>query len=362
MPMSVAAALSLPNGAILEDRNFLEQEVTKMRHTFRFQDPCQYPINREGEEPQRSLWMVQRSVFDNEFTQRAVHAGAELKDQLVLRTLEVDQNNKIQVRAEGQRGSWEATTDFLIGADGANGITAKLAGLRKNRLLGIAMEAEIHHDWSRSDLHPDTLHLDYGSVPNGYAWVFPKRDHLNVGAGVFRQRRSEGHGDSSLRERLQATIREYLQSLNVTTPEPITFHAHPIPVWNGLEQVISENGKVLLVGDAAGLVQPLFGDGILHAIKSGNLAANAILANKPTGYQSALKTEFKASFDAAAKVADLFHQFPALSYRYGVKHPEATYWAGRLFCGDIPFQSIQSRIMKRLRKVILTEPNSTPTT
>ena len=131
-------------------------------------------------------------------------------------SLEIQHDGKVKVKSEGKRGSWEATADFVVGADGANGIVAKSVGLRKERTLAIAIEAEVPHKWGdgHADLRSDVCHLEYGAIKRGYAWVFPKGDHINVGAGVFSPR-NDGRGDSGVKELLHKAIHDYLEMLGV---------------------------------------------------------------------------------------------------------------------------------------------------
>src|SRR5256885_17163656 len=58
--------------------------------------------------------------------------------------------------------------------------------------------------------------------------------------------------------------------------DELTYYAHPLPIWDGLNRLQTRDNRVLLAGDAAGLINPFFGDGILHALKSGQIAAEWI--------------------------------------------------------------------------------------
>lgn len=346
----------------LDPDTFVEADTRYMRHTWNFADPCLMPMNPEGDTGKSnrrplSLWMVQRSVFDNALARRAARAGAELRDALPVRTVTLEPD-RVRVRAEGPQGAWEGTADFLIGADGANGVVARSVGLRRDRTLAIAIEVEVPHRWGNGhpDLRPDVCHLEYGAVRRGYAWVFPKKDHLNVGAGVFRPRRPDGRGDSTVRAELHRAIHGYLQVLGVPAdPDALTYHAHPLPIWNGLDTLQTREHRVLLVGDAAGLINPFFGDGILHALKSGQIAAQCILNGTTSRYTRAIAAEFRANFDAALRLARFFYQWPGFCYRHGVKRPGATHTATRLLCGEAMFQDIATRVMRRIREAMRTD-------
>jgi flavin-dependent dehydrogenase len=113
-------------------------------------------------------------------------------------------------------------------------------------------------------------------------------------------------------------------------------------------------GRVLLVGDAAGLVQPLFGEGIQYAVRSGAQAAIHIASDTVSSYADSIRTMFGGEFDAANRVAKLFHRTPYLSYKLGVKNPAGTKLVGRLMSGDLQLEGIEQRIMDKLRPAAIT--------
>jgi len=321
---------------------FVEATVTHLRHTWDFADAHIAPLNPNPDEPLMSLWMVQRSIFDNALTERAARAGCEVRDGVSVKLVEPE--GEMQVRVTTADGEVYHAR-YILGADGANGIVARMADLRKKRLLAIALEAEIPHEWGQGHetLRPEIGHLEYG-VKQGYAWVFPKAGHLSVGAGTFGRRSTEGRGEASKNE-LVRWIVGYLQALGVPHPkEKIEFHGHPLPIWAGSEPVTAWNGRLLLVGDAAGMVNPLFGDGISYACRSGALAAKTIARGQAASWTETLQEEFGASHDAALTIAKFFYQFPRVCYNMGVKRPTATRTAGRLIGGDLPFDRILDRL------------------
>lgn len=321
---------------------FVESSVTELRHTWNFGDPHTGLINPNPGDPPMSLWMVQRSVFDNALAQRAAAAGTDLRDELAVEGIEQGGDSRVRVTlSNGERVS----ARHVIGGDGANGIVARQAGLRKSRLLAIALEAEIPHTWGdgHESLRPEVAHLEYG-VRQGYAWVFPKAHHLSVGAGMFGRRTAEGRGEAR-KDELVRWVTGYLDALGVPRDQDsIEFHGHPLPIWNGSEPVDAWDGRVLLAGDSAGMVNPLFGDGISYACKSGVLAARAIAAGKAAEWTSLLAAEFAPSHDAALTIAKFFYQFPSICYKIGVKRPNGTRVAARLISGDLPFNAILERL------------------
>jgi len=372
LPYATRQLLELDIMQDLPAEAFVECDTRYMRHTYKFAEPYLGTMNPDSEgtgnreqgtednsgqsrmeiSPPLSLWMVHRSVFDNALADRAARKGADLRDGLAVRSIESEKGRPIVVRAEGKDGSWEATCDFVIGADGANGITAKQTGLRRERTLAIAIEVEVPHTYGtgHETLRPDILHLEFGAVQHGYAWVFPKGDHLNVGAGVFRPRSAEKRGDANLKVELHRAIHDYMELLDVPNRRmELTYHAHPLPIWNGMDTIQTRDNRILLVGDSAGLINPFFGDGIFHALKSGQIAAKSIIDGDTKGYSKEIAQEFKSNFDSALKLAKLFYQFPGFCYRHGVVRPNATQTATKLICGDLKFDEISGRVMKRLR-------------
>src|SRR4030095_2589686 len=105
-----------------------------------------------------------------------------------------------------------------------------------------------------------------GVRPGGYGWIFPKADHLSVGVGVFTR--------TAARRRLRDELSRYLHAVGLREARVPGIRGAPIPVRPRREVA---RGRVLLAGDAAGLADPLTGEGISFAILSGRLAAEALL-------------------------------------------------------------------------------------
>jgi flavin-dependent dehydrogenase len=126
--------------------------------------------------------------------------------------------------------------------------------------------------------------------------------------------------------------------------DEIEYHGHPLPLWNGSEPITALDGRVLLVGDAAGLVNPLFGDGISYACRSGALAGEAIANGQAARWTETAAEHFAASHDAALAISRFFYQFPSLCYNLAVKRPNSTRTAARLISGDVSFAAVLDRL------------------
>jgi flavin-dependent dehydrogenase len=340
--------------ADLEPTAVVESEVTYLRHTWKFGDAYLGSINPAGTTRPISLWMVQRSRFDAALAQRALRSGAELRDGLVVRSLQPEADGiTVQAQALKTGTAWTGKARYVIGADGANGVVVKSTQLRQQRTIAVALEVEQPHTWGQGhpDLRPEIAHLEYGAVNQGYAWIFPKGEHLNIGAGLFRTQRRDARQNPQVRSELRGAILGYMEAMGIPyEADRLRFHGHPLPIWSGKEPL--QEDRILLVGDAAGLINPLFGDGILHALKSGQLAAQAIADDAAQTYTQRIHQEFAANFDAALHLARVFYAWPKLCYQYGVKYERATRIAAQLLCGELLFTDMTGRALRRLQRSV----------
>ena len=338
---------------------FVECAITVVRHTWNFGDAhlaSIYEGATAGPSDHLKVWMVQRPIFDNALTRRAVDAGATLYEGYAVQSITqgTNANAPWTLSASNSDGASQTfETQYVIGADGVNGVTAKAVGLRPQRDLAAAMEVEYPYSWPMDGpiaLKPEIMHLEYGALRNGYGWIFPKKDHLNIGAGIFYPKgQSPKTSGESVTKILKNVIHKYLDLFKLPyDPNTLTYRAHPLPIWNGREPLQTSDDRVLLVGDAAGLVGPMFGDGILHALRSGEIAANAIITKNTKAYTEQIHQHFADNLDVARRLSGMLHKFPSLFYRFGVKRPRATRIALRLLGGDLSYTDIKDRVLQQL--------------
>src|SRR6185312_10576935 len=169
-------------------------------------------------------------------------------------------------------GDSGATAPVAIGADGVNGLTVRSLALQGRRAHGVALEGNVHHVHAREDYRGRAV-VELGAVPGGYAWVFPKGEHVNVGVGGWE---SEG---PRLREHLDRACAGY--GLPVERLESL--RGYRLPMRSAGAR--SRAGRVLLAGDAAALVDPLSGDGMYEAFVSARLASEAVLSGDLDAYE-----------------------------------------------------------------------------
>jgi len=221
--------------------------------------------------------MTMRDRLDHVLASAAAAAGAALRAPCAVSGVRMEPQ---YVRLETDAGP--VTAAFVIAADGATGELARLGGWGDGRHLIPALEYEVRVDDATLDRFARAPRFDVGVVPHGYAWVFPKTAHLSV--GVLTTHR----GAINLHRQLE----EYLRLIGLA-PQATERHGFVIPVRPRAGPLARE--RMLLVGDAAGLADPVTAEGISPAARSGGLAADAIIASEldppraRAGYHAALR-------------------------------------------------------------------------
>ena len=330
---------------------FADLTVTRLRHSWKGKDPVVAEMQTSDGTPAH-VWMVQRPRFDRFLVAQAESHGATLQTGVKITAVSPDADGVTLTDSENRH----YRARHVVGADGAKGVIGPRVGLRLGRRYGIAREIEMPFAGFASKWHPsltpEAAYLDYGTVPNGYAWIFPKAGFLSVGAGMLLPKQPTADGERKVGVLLKRAIDIMLGSVGMTYPEGENaprLWAHPIPFWTGAEPLATQDGRILLVGDAAGVVQPLFGEGIQYAIQTGALAAEMLAAGTVADYTARVRDLFAGEFDAALRVGKVFHRAPYLSYRLGVKNPAGTRLVGRIMAGEASFAALESRIYERLR-------------
>jgi len=242
------------------------------------------------------ILMTQRRRLDAHLAEQAAEAGAEFRDGVRATALEADDEG-VTVRFGGSA----ASAPVALGADGVNGLTGRALGIVGRREHGVALEGNVSHVHAREDYRGRAV-VDLGAVPGGYAWVFPKGDHVNVGVGGWE---SEG---PRLRAHLERACAEY----GVPAERLESVRGYRLPMRRPGDR--ARSGRVLLVGDAAGLVDPLSGDGMYEAFVSSRLAAESVLRGDLDGYEPALERELARTLAASWKAKYALDRFPHLIF------------------------------------------------
>ena len=293
----VARALeSLPSGVVIP----VERRLGRVES--RFTD-AGVAVTVECETP--LVHMAMRAPLDLALAEAARAAGAVLHTPCVLERVGLAPDH---VQLETSRGPFRAR--FLVAADGATGPTARAAGWTDPLASVPALDAEVEAPSSVLARFADRARFDLGTPVGGYGWIFPKADHLSVGVGVFTR--------SAARRRLRDELALYLHTVGLGETSVRRVRGAPIPVRPRRD---AARGRVLLAGDAAGLADPLTGEGISLAILSGRLAAESLLAARLDSrqaarvYLAALRRSILRDLRIARGLAWVLYGRPALTRR-----------------------------------------------
>ncbi|HEY3082247.1 MAG TPA: geranylgeranyl reductase family protein [Chloroflexota bacterium] len=252
-------------------------------------------------DPRSEIWMVRRPAFDRRLAEHAVAAGAELHDGESVLTVDPDRGT-----VQTERGAYRARA--VIAADGSESPIARQLGLRRHRdrRVVVALEAEVP---ARDvDLQGRAL-IDF-DVPRGYAWVFPKGDLYNVGLGSFQP--------SAFKE-LRPRLTRFLERCGLELLVEPKIVGHRIPIGGVAEPL--DRGRVVLVGDAAGVADGLFAEGIAYALRTGAIAAEEVARllhghrADLGGYTVRVQTTLLRDLRVWRAIGGLVYRFPALSMR-----------------------------------------------
>lgn len=290
----------------------IETWVRQVRFLFRDGREVATPL------PDRAIAMVMRDRFDLHILD---HAKAYVRDRCEVTALRQDQSGVTVTTAAGD--TFHA--DHLIAADGAKSRVARLVGLPRRKRTGTAIEAEVPVDGALMEEYAETALFVLGRPRQGYLWIFPKADHLSVGIGALGVRVP----------RMRRILEREMEALGIGI-DGVRLRGHPLPIC--LMRRSLRRGRVLLAGDAAGLVDPLLGEGIRHAIDSGRLAAVSILANDLAGYPRTVSRVIAGDLVWGQFWALAFYGFPRISFELGVRNPQFVKEMLRLFAGKTSYR------------------------
>lgn len=229
------------------------------------------------------IHMTMRRDLDNAIVEHALASGAE--DFTGHGVAELDFDQRSVTLTDGQTLSYKV----LIGADGANSQVARaLYGTAFDHdRIGFGLEIEAPTPPASAPVR-----IDFGAAEWGYGWYFPKAGSTTIGIGGVHRRNPD----------MKGAMQDYLSLFGAEGQHKVKGAFLPfgdVRRWPGRREV-------LLAGDAAGLVDPITGEGIAYAMKSGALAARAaaeaIAANHPpralTLYRQHLRPIHRAMFHA----------------------------------------------------------------
>ena len=291
------------------------------------------------------LYLVERRRFDHHILQQALQLGGRdvvLKDNFPVRQVE---ENRDSVTVTGKSGE-RLTAKYVIAGDGAFSPTARCLGVNPAAGCGWAIDAEVVPDEMvfEKEIHRATIH--FGCVTGGYGWIFPKQDYLSCGVGILAT-------PAGLTDGLEVFL---TQSFPNATLQVRHRSVHPIPVFRGLGGIAT--GRICLAGDAAGLADPISGEGIRYALESGNLAADAVFEalEDTSGAENRLAATYVPKIhDGIGKNLDALSRFALPVYQ---KSPEFFY--RKFFLEGAGYRSAFRNLAHRIDRYSVGSPSNRP--
>jgi geranylgeranyl reductase family protein len=265
---------------------------------------CPPHLNRRWEFDQPVACLIDRAQF-HAFLLKGL-PPEQIQSQTKVLGITVDDEG---VLVHTSRGMLKTKT--LIGADGAHSQVALKAGLIRPR-CGLGLEVAVPQ---RDCQWRERIYVQYGQPPWGYGWIFSKGDHLSVGVVSLREEKTD--------------LRPYLQNLLNRHQLSTSAKAlgHPIPLGPSKKGPIAREG-ILLAGDAAGLADPLTGEGIAYALTSGRLAAQEVINAlerddyRFSDYQREVWQRWGSQLHLSSKIAACFYRFPRVTNWFLQHYPE----------------------------------------
>ncbi|MGB9663038.1 MAG: geranylgeranyl reductase family protein [Moorellaceae bacterium] len=282
--------------------------------------------------------LVMRHRLDQLLVERAAAAGAEVRDTCPI-TGVVEEENEVRIYTDREVLRARA----VIGADGARSLVARQLPFRPSRALGVALECELPVPPTVLESYRHSLLLSYGNIAGGYGWVFPKGEHLSVGLGSF-SRKVKG---------LQALFRQFCRRLGLPWSPEIRCRAAVIPSAQAGEPVL-HTSRAVLVGDAAGLVDPFSGEGLYYALKSGRCAAGAVAAflqgeGGLHRYSAEVQKDLLPDLQYAGRIAKVVYSLTPVVHRLVQANPQVARRLVEVLLGSRTYSELWEYLRARYR-------------
>ncbi|MBP0454392.1 MULTISPECIES: geranylgeranyl reductase family protein [unclassified Kitasatospora] len=223
--------------------------------------------------------LVNRDEFDLRLVQAAKQAGAVLVTGVTVTGVEQrggEHRTAVVTASDGR--SFEARA--VVGADGSASRIGRHVGVSFDQ-IDLGLEAEIPVPASVAADWVGRIHLDWGPLPGSYGWVFPKTESGSLTVGVISAR-----GDG---ERTKQYLADYIRRLGLAGFPPSVESGH-LTRCRAEDSPLSR-GRVLVAGDAAGLLEPWTREGISYALRSGRLAGEWAVKVAEAGNAAGVRRE-----------------------------------------------------------------------
>jgi geranylgeranyl reductase family protein len=279
------------------------------------------------------LRIVARQPFDGALRAAALEAGTEpISHQIT--DVQPDRCGWVIRLRERQ-----ITAGWLIGADGANSLVRRRVALPFSRAqISIAAGYYVPHRTT------DEIVIAFEDTPPGYLWSFPRVDHLAIGTCA--------QADAASSRALLAVTRGWIERKLGIRVDGLPRYSWPIPSLDlaALKREQSAGPRWMLIGDAAGLVDPITREGIFFALESADVAASSLLAggDSAAAYERVLRSTIFEELARASRLKAMFFQpaFTALLVRALQRSEAIRAVMADLVAGRQTYQGLRRRLVR----------------
>ena len=307
---------------------------SKIRNVeFRWKSSDNVVADLSGESP---FWIIKREKFDKLLLDEALKYGSEIIRPALVE--KISQQNKTWIIKCSNKDIYKSK--FLVIADGSQSKWVshfnlgpripKFANTAALRLKGLG------------NIPKDSVRFEFGFVKCGFAWAFPLKDSVNIGLGTFIN--NKPLEDEALNNRV-------IKSFGFEDLSFKVVHKR-LRIWNGIHKL--NGNRVIVVGDAASLCDPFLAEGIRPSLISSYYAAESIdqsLSNNKddlNNYSTIINNEWGRSMAWGKRIAQIFYRFPKTGYQLGVKRKTAPKRIAQILSGQMSYEDIAKRVIKRL--------------
>jgi len=221
-------------------------------------------------------YVLERHLFDKYLARKAAEAGAKIMMRTSCTGIIRENGKIVGIKAKSMGEEIEIRAKCVVAADGYESQVGRWAGIDTTLKLS-DIDSCIQYRMCNIDVAPDYCEFVIGSVaPGGYVWIFPKGNGVaNVGIGVAGQL-CKGNADAKM----------YLDKFIANDPrlnkgQILEIMGGFVSTCPGLDSAIDDN--IILVGDAARIIDPITGGGICHACRTGMYAGKVLTECAKTG-------------------------------------------------------------------------------
>ncbi len=330
-PCAGGMASSMKKFLPLDIDQAIESKIKKVE--FRWESSDNVVADLSGESP---FWIIRREKLDQLLLDEALKYGSE-----ILRPVQVEEiisQNKFWIIKCSNKYKYKSK--FLIIADGSQSHWAghfKLGPRNPKFANTIALRLK-----GLGNIPKDSVRFEFGFVKYGFAWAFPLKDSVNIGLGTFINNRLLE--DEALNNKV-------IKSFGFEDLSFKVIHKR-LRIWNGIHKLNGD--RVIAVGDAASLCDPFLAEGIRPSLISSYYAAESIdkclssNKNDLNHYSKTINSEWGRSMAWGKRIAQIFYRFPKTGYQLGVKRKTAPQRIAQILSGQMSYEDIAKRVIKRL--------------